>query len=46
MIRLILSIIKLDEWHACLKRYRLMESPHGELGSNSHITLDQKQVFK
>ncbi|CAF1579430.1 unnamed protein product [Rotaria magnacalcarata] len=34
-----------DEWHVCLKRYRLMESPHGEIGSNSHITLDQKQLI-
>ena len=44
-MKLILCIIKLDEWHALLKRYRLMESPHGELDSNSHIRLDQKQVF-
>ena len=43
---LILFIIKLDEWHPFLKRYRLMESPHGELGSNSHIILDQKQVIE
>ncbi|CAF0763985.1 unnamed protein product [Rotaria sordida] len=34
-----------DEWHPCLKRYRLMESPHGELGSNSHIILDQEQLI-
>ncbi|CAF1290940.1 unnamed protein product [Rotaria sp. Silwood1] len=34
-----------DDWHVCLKRYRVMESPHGELGSNSHIILDQKQLI-
>ena len=35
-----------DEWHVLLKRYRLMESSHGELGSNSHVILDQKQVIR
>jgi hypothetical protein len=39
-------MILLDEWHVLLKRYRLMESPHGELGSNTHIILGQKEVFK
>ncbi|CAF0983043.1 unnamed protein product [Adineta steineri] len=34
-----------DEWHVLLKRYRLMESSHGEPGSNSHIILDQKQFI-
>jgi hypothetical protein len=36
--------IIVDEWHVLLKRYRLMESSHGELGSNSHVILDHKQV--
>ena len=44
-LKLTLSMVKLDEWHVLLKRYRLMESSHGELGSNSHIILDQNQVF-
>ncbi|UJR36909.1 hypothetical protein I4U23_029622 [Adineta vaga] len=34
-----------DEWHVVLNRYRLMESCHGEIGSNSHIILDQKQLL-
>jgi len=40
------SMIILDEWHVLLKRYQLMESPHGELGSNTHVILDQKQVIQ
>jgi len=39
-------MIILDEWHVLLKRYQLMESPHGELGSNTHVILDQKQVIQ
>ena len=40
------SPIIIDEWHVLLKRYRLMECSHGELGSNSHIILEQKQVLR
>ncbi|CAF1366306.1 unnamed protein product [Adineta ricciae] len=33
----------LDEWHVLLNRYQLMESCHGEIGSNRHMILNQKQ---
>ena len=38
-------ILCIDEWHVLLNRYRLMDSPHGELGSNTHVILDQKEVI-
>jgi len=46
LLKLIRFRIILDEWHVLLNRYRLMESPHGELGSNTHVILDQNQVVE
>jgi len=34
-----------DDWRVLLKRFPLMKSPHGELGSNARFVFDHKQLL-